>query len=98
MSDLTRLFQKVQYVTAEAAKKNQDRHHCHWPGCKLNVPPAKWGCKRHWFMLPQRIRSLIWQTFKPGQEKTKTPSAEYVAVAREAQDWIKENYPNEETR
>jgi hypothetical protein len=48
-----------------------------------------WGCKQHWFKLPQHIRDGIWQTYKAGQEITKTPSREYMQAAKAAQDWIK---------
>jgi hypothetical protein len=50
-----------------------------------------WGCKTHWFKLPVRLRSRLWTTYRPAQEITKTPSAEYLAVAREVQDWIAAN-------
>lgn len=63
-------------------------HTCHWPGCKIEVPPKLWGCRYHWYLLPQRLRNRIWATYKPGQEITKTPSTEYIAAAREVQDWI----------
>ena len=63
-------------------------HKCHWPGCPVEVPPDLWGCKPHWFRLPKRLRDRIWVTYRRGQEITKTPNAEYIAVAREVQDWI----------
>ena len=50
-----------------------------------------WGCKPHWFRLPQRLRNKVWATYRPGQEITKTPSAAYVAVAKEVQQWCLEN-------
>lgn len=43
-------------------------------------------------MLPKPLRDRIWSTFRPGQEESKTPSREYVAVAREVQDWIAANH------
>jgi hypothetical protein len=52
-----------------------------------------WGCKAHWFKLPAVLRSKIWRTYRPGQEVTKTPSKDYIAVAREVQDWIAANHP-----
>lgn len=67
------------------------KHHCHWPGCPKEVPPAIWGCSRHWFKLPKSLREQIWQTYRPGQEITKTPSAAYVKVALEVQAWIRMN-------
>ena len=42
----------------------------------------------HWYALPKRLRDKIWATYRPGQEITKTPSVEYLAAAREVQDWI----------
>ena len=47
-----------------------------------------WGCREHWFTLPKRLRDLIWVTYVPGQEITKTPSDGYLAAARQVQTWI----------
>lgn len=63
-------------------------HECHWPGCEVQVPPAKWGCYRHWMMLPKYLRDKIWATYRIGQENNYTPSREYVTVAKEVQLWI----------
>lgn len=86
---------KARYVLAEGQTRN---HHCHWPGCKRQVPPAMWGCKAHWNELPAELRAKIWRTFRPGQEKTMTPSREYVAAAREVQDWIERQGGKDEPR
>lgn len=70
----------------------QSRYHtCHWPGCKQQVPPAMWGCKRHWFRLPQDIRVAIWRSYEIGQEETGEVSEAYLDAARRAQEWIKAN-------
>lgn len=79
---------KADYVRGEAARNTTFDHHCHWTGCEANVAPAFWGCRKHWYMLPVELRNRIWRAYKPGQEVTKTPSAEYVAVAREVAEWI----------
>jgi hypothetical protein len=63
-------------------------HACHWPGCGRQVPPARWGCARHWFLLPAAIRNRIWRAYRAGQEETMDPGAEYVEAARAAQEWI----------
>lgn len=77
-------------------KASQTRKHtCHWPSCKTQVPPAMWGCKRHWFMLPRWLRSKVWGEYVPGQEERLDPSPEYLEVAHEVQEWIKLNYPEE---
>jgi hypothetical protein len=78
---------KAEYVKAQPQTR---AHHCHWPGCTAQVPPAMWGCKPHWFMLPQAIRMAIWTAYRPGQEVTMTPSDAYIKAAEAAQDWIRE--------
>jgi len=82
------LAEKVEHV--RAAKQERD-HRCHWPGCPRQVPPARWGCRDHWYRLPRSIRDKIWSTYRPGQEETLSPSREYVEAARIAQRWIAEN-------
>ena len=84
---MTSVGNKAAYVRSEA-RKGSGGHHCHWPDCENPVPPSMWGCKFHWFKLPARLRSRIWATYRPGQEIGKTPSAAYLAVAKEVQDWI----------
>jgi len=80
---------KADYVRSQG----QDReHHCHWPGCKEQVPPAMWGCRKHWYMLPQMIRERIWAYYRPGQERDMRPSREYLATAQEAEEWIFHTY------
>jgi len=79
---------KRDYVLQQFQTRN---HHCHWPGCEIQVPPAMWGCKTHWFKLPSHLRNKIWQTYRPGQEINMTPSAEYVEVAKKVQTWILSN-------
>lgn len=68
-------------------------HHCHWPGCARQVPPAMWGCRAHWYALPLNLRTAIWRSFEPGQERAGTPSREYLAAARAAQAWIAAQQP-----
>ena len=77
--------EKVEHVRAATQTR---KHHCHWPGCTEQVPPAKWGCYKHWMKLPYRLRVAIWTTYRIGQEGDMTPSAEYIKVAQEVQEWI----------
>ena len=79
---------KVAYVKGQGQTRT---HHCHWPGCSKQVPPAMWGCTPHWYKLPADLRSRVWATFRPGQEVNGTTSEAYVKVARAVQDWIKAN-------
>jgi len=66
-------------------------HTCHWPNCITEVAPQLWGCKKHWFKLPKNLRDLIWATYVPGQEISKTPSDEYIDAAHKVQLWIEAN-------
>jgi hypothetical protein len=84
---------KADYVRAQRQTRE---HECHWPGCGKQVPPAMWGCKKHWFMLPASLRARIWRAYRPGQEKDLDVSDEYFAVAREVQRWIATNSPGGE--
>lgn len=68
-------------------------HFCHWPGCRETVPPKLFACKPHWYSLPLLIRRAIFQAYRPGQEIDKKPSAEYIAAAKAAQQWIKSRQP-----
>lgn len=66
-------------------------HGCHWPGCTAQVPPAMWGCKKHWYRLPHKLRMLVWSAYKPGQEERLDPSPRYIRVANKVQAWIAEH-------
>lgn len=80
---------KVEYVKRQGQTR---AHHCHWPGCTGQVPPALWGCRRHWYMLPKWLRDKVWQAYRPGQEIDMRPSREYLAVADEVEAWIMVNH------
>jgi len=80
---------KVKYVKSQGQTRT---HECHWPGCIRQVPPALWGCREHWYKLPQRLRIKVWAAYRIGQEVTMTPSREYIAVAKEVEEWIQQNY------
>jgi hypothetical protein len=86
---VTSVAEKAAYVRSQGQTRD---HHCHWPGCDENVPPAVWGCKRHWYKLPLGLRNKIWHAFRAGQEVNGSPSRRYVEVAREVQAWIKDVY------
>lgn len=42
-------------------------HTCHATACEVNVPPEMFMCRRHWFMLPKRLRDKIWRHYREGQ-------------------------------
>ena len=84
--------QSIAEKAAHVRRATQTREHgCHWPGCRRQCKPAMWGCREHWFELPQFLRDKIWRSYRVGQETTRTPSREYVAVMREVEEWILEH-------
>ncbi len=83
---------KVRHV--KRAGQTRD-HACHWPGCAVQVPPAKWGCYPHWMRLPKALRDAIWAAYRPGQETTLSPSRLYVRAALAVQRWIRDNHPED---
>ena len=80
--------EKVHYVKSQGQIR---LHHCHWPGCDKQVPPAMWGCREHWYALPHHLRIRVWAAYRIGQEIRMDPSPEYIKVAKEVQEWIKQN-------
>lgn len=58
-------------------------HTCHATGCTKAIPPEMFMCKKHWFMLPKRIRDRIWQTYRPGQCDDWQITSEYAEAAKE---------------
>jgi hypothetical protein len=89
---MTGIGEKVGHVLRAGQTRN---HECHWPGCGAQVPPAMWGCRKHWFKLPASLRQRVWRAYRPGQEADMRPSADYLTVAREVQAWIAEHERNE---
>ena len=77
---------KVAYVRAQRQTRP---HTCHWPGCTIQVKPAQWGCRAHWFRLPKGLRDRIWAAYVPGQEVTLTPSDAYLQVMKDVEAWIR---------
>ena len=84
--------EKVKYVKSQGQTRT---HHCHWPGCDKQVPPALWGCREHWYSLPHYLRIKIWASYRIGQEVNLTPSKEYIAAALEVQEWIRNQQRNQ---
>ena len=65
-------------------------HTCHATGCEIRVPPRMFMHRAHWFALPKAMRDAIWAMYRPGQEKTKDPSPEYLDAAFAAIRYIAE--------
>lgn len=56
-------------------------HHCHALNCPTAVPPRMHMCKRHWSMVPRALQRALWDAYKPGQERSMSPSPTYLRAA-----------------
>lgn len=59
-------------------------HTCHAIGCACPVLPSLLMCRKHWNLVPKSLQQKVYAAYRKGQEVDKKPSAEYLAVAREA--------------
>lgn len=59
-------------------------HLCHALACPVEAPPKLLMCRRHWFMVPKPLQAEVWRCYRPGQERTKDPSSEYLLAAHKA--------------
>lgn len=73
---------KKRYVSEQVrAAPGPSGHRCHAARCRVSVPPALLMCGRHWRLVPRSLQRDIWRTYRPGQERDKRPSWEYLALA-----------------
>lgn len=63
-------------------------HRCHARNCPSPVPPSRFMCRKHWFMVPKKLRDSIWSNYRPGQETDKQPTQRYLEVTNEAIEFV----------
>jgi hypothetical protein len=59
-------------------------HRCLWPGCECVVPDSMWGCRPHWYRLPNDIRSWIGRSYRAGLDAGCHPTRRYIRAHRAA--------------
>lgn len=64
------------------------QHLCHAVDCNERVPPNLLMCARHWYLVPQSLRTIVWRTYRPGQETDKAPTQDYLDAARAAINFV----------
>lgn len=75
---------KAAYVRAEAAKPHDGSHLCHAVACERPCPPALLMCAAHWRLVPVELQREVWRTYRPGQERDKSPSRAYLLALKQA--------------
>lgn len=84
--ELTDPADTVDALAKDFGLSNRPRrpHYCHAHGCIIEVAPKMFMCRKHWYMVPRKLRDAIWAEYKTGQERTKTPTLRYLAVQQRA--------------
>ncbi len=59
-------------------------HTCHADNCKKEVPPKMFMCLAHWKMVPKDMQRNIWHHYRPGQERDKRPTINYLKATKMA--------------
>lgn len=52
--------------------------------CEAEVKPSMLMCKRHWFMVPKRIRDRVWRAWRGLRSDRPHSQAEYDQAVLEA--------------
>lgn len=74
--------------TRSAEDERRERHKCHARNCSTPVPPEMLMCRRHWFMVPKRLRDEVWRTYRPGQCDDMRPSRSWHSAADAAIEYV----------
>lgn len=67
-------------------KRDFTTHPCPWPECPKRVERWRWGCGKHWYALPEKIRLEITSAWKGGRGEH---SEAHKAALILAMGWIK---------
>jgi len=66
-------------------------HKCLWPGCDKAVCKSMWGCRAHWYALPNDIRAWIGRTYRGGVLRGDHPSRNWREAHAAALVWIEQH-------
>lgn len=68
-------------------------HTCHALGCEVEVKPELLMCRKHWGMVPAKLKREVWKHYRAGQCDDKRPSKEWRQAANEAIIAVAEKEP-----
>lgn len=68
----------------DPAAERREAHTCHARGCDVHVKPEMLLCKKHWFMVPKKIRDAVWANYRAGQCDDMSPSKSWMTAASAA--------------
>ena len=70
----------------KVATHSVSMHLCNWPDCRRPVPHDMWGCRSHWFTLPQEHRNAILEAWRFGHGRL---SQKWIDANNAALEWIR---------
>ncbi len=59
-------------------------HRCHAEGCEDTCPSDHLMCRRHWGLIPYKLRLSLGSIYRPGGDVALRLTEEYTAAARAA--------------
>lgn len=62
----------------------REGHICHAEGCTRPVAPRFLMCRYHWGRVPRDLQADVYRLYRPGQERDKRPSIEYLDAMQRA--------------
>ncbi|WP_233854248.1 hypothetical protein [Paraburkholderia sp. HD33-4] len=62
-------------------------HRCPWPGCTEQVSETNWGCRAHWYRLPNNLRAWIGRAYRIGIENGTHPTQSWRRAHTAALAW-----------
>lgn len=62
-------------------KRDTSNHTCHAIDCRTHCKPEHLMCPRHWRMVPRRLQSAVYVTYRPGQCDDMSPSQSWCKAA-----------------
>ncbi|MGF6607083.1 hypothetical protein OKW45_001983 [Paraburkholderia sp. WSM4175] len=65
-------------------------HRCLWPGCDIPVCRSIWGCRAHWYALPNNLRAWIGRAYRQGIARGDHPSRSWREAHAAALAWIEQ--------
>lgn len=75
-------------MTFDWASEGDTKHCCHAIGCFKTVLPKYLMCGKHWKMVSRELQDRIWKHYRPGQEKDKRPTKEYLRAMKLAIEYV----------
>lgn len=62
-------------------------HRCPAPGCDEKVHSEMYACRRHWYMIPMKLRTRLWRTYRDDGQL----SPQHLQAMNACAEWLQEH-------